>query len=50
MEALGAAALVTVSVAAVAWIMLRKLGIGQRGGKADCGCGQCATKGRKHQQ
>ena len=43
-------ALAVLSTALVGWTMLRKLGIGTKDGKSDCGCGsgsKCETKGVK---
>lgn len=43
MEQFGQLALVAASLAIVAWVMLRKLGVGPSA-KPDCGCGHCAEK------
>lgn len=47
MAAFGTVVLIAAGVGLYAWLILRRLGIGQPGGKPDCGCGSgkaCQTK------
>lgn len=44
MQPLLAILLVSGAIGVYVWLMLRKLGVGQPGGKPDCGCGTCHTK------
>lgn len=40
METLGAAGLIVAAIGLYTWLVLRRLGVGQPGGKPDCGCGK----------
>jgi hypothetical protein len=43
----GTVLLIAAGVGIYAWLILRRLGVGQPGGKPDCGCGSgkaCKTK------
>lgn len=47
MAAAGTVLLIAAGVGLYAWLIFRRLGVGQPGGKPDCGCGTgkaCPTK------
>jgi len=48
MENVGSILLIGAAITVFGWLTLRRLGIGQPGGKPDCGCGSgSACKSRK---
>lgn len=47
MASIGTALLIAAAICLYAWLILRRLGVGQRGITPDCGCGTgkaCKTK------